>query len=165
MFLSFSLVALSVLFQISTIFLPLSCLSECFLLCVDKGDRRQRVKWLPAKKFEQVRLALLLLTSSHYYKTLLTKENLQGVCRHLDRFTHVSLPHLQISSCNFYHKDHKVYKHLHGVMGGEEAQASKAIVASSWKMPAPARMRGRKEGVGKIRVSFPQINKYYYSYE
>ena len=80
------------LFQILTLSRLFSCLFECFLLSADKGDRRQGVEWLSVTKFEQVWLTLLLLQSSRHYKTMLIKENLQGVCRHPHRFTRAPLP-------------------------------------------------------------------------
>ena len=89
-----------------------------------------------------MRLTLLVPASSRHYKTLLIKENMQGVYRHLNQFTRASLPHLRTSSCNFDHKVHKVYKHLDSVLEGEEGQGSKVVVASSRKSPTPARTKG-----------------------
>ena len=95
---------------ISNLFHLLSCLFECFSFYPDKGDRRRRVEWLPATKFEQVRLALLLPVSSHNYNMLLTKENLQRVCQHPDKFTSATLARLRTANYNFDHKVHKFYK-------------------------------------------------------
>ena len=95
----------------------LSCSIDCFPFDANKGDRRQSVEWLLATKFKQVRLALLLLASSRHYKTLLTKQKLQGVYHHPDKFIRTPLPLLRTSSCNFDSQVHKVFKHLNGALG------------------------------------------------
>ena len=123
-----------------------------FSIYADKGDRRRRVKWLSANRFEQVRLALLLPLGSRHYKVLLTKENLQSVYQHLGKFSHSAL--LQIANCNFDCKVHKVYKRLDSALGGtEEVQGSRAVGVSSPQETYYGDQVGKREKGGKAATN------------